>query len=277
MMLRQSDCAGADVVSRLASTLGVQTDQTLPPLWHWALFLDPVPAIQLGRDGHRADGALIPTDPDLPARMWAGGRVDFHGEIAIGTQLRRETTVIATKERHGSAGKLRIITLQHRIVSDAGLVIEEEQDVVTRAPTMARAPAPPAPPAPSDACQRSILPDEILLFRFSALTFNAHRIHYDRAYATTVEHYPDLVVHGPLQAILLAGHLLTACPGATIRTFHYRAQAPAFVNRNLQLEAWRDAGNQAAWTLQTRDPSGAVCMRAQATIQPRPSEPGQTA
>ena len=273
----QTDNAHGEVVARLAATLGVQTGHTLPPLWHWILFLDPVPPSQLGRDGHRAEGGLIPIDPDLPNRMWAGGRVTFHDEIAIGARLHRETSVIADKERIGRAGKLRIITIRHRIFSDQGLAIEEEQDIVYLAPSLSRATSSPAPPAPPEACKRSIAPDEILLFRFSALTFNAHRIHYDRTYATSVEHYPDLVVHGPLQAILLARHLQTACPNASIRTFDYRAQAPAFVNRDLHLEAWRDANNPAAWTLQTRDPSGLVCMRAQAEIHQHTSEPGQTA
>jgi 3-methylfumaryl-CoA hydratase len=265
-MFQQTDCVDEDMVAKLAATLGVHIEQTLPALWHWLLFLDPVPANQLRRDGHRAEGGLIPNDPNLPNRMWAGSRTQFHGDVAIGAKLRRESAVIGDKERTGRSGKLRVVTIRHAVLSDQGVVIEEDQDIVYRAPRMSQVVAHAAPPPPPGAFLSTVTPDEILLFRFSALTFNAHRIHYDRAYATAVEGYPDLVVHGPLQAILLAGHLRAACPGAAIRTFTCRGLAPAFVGRHLQLEAWRIADTPFAWNLQTRDPSGAICMQAQVTL-----------
>ena len=254
------------MVAKLAATLGVPIEHTLPALWHWLLFLDPVPANLLRRDGHRAEGGLIADDPNLPARMWAGSRILFHGDVAVGAKLRRESSVIGNKERAGRSGKLRVMTIRHAILSDQGVVIEEDQDIVYRAPGASEAAAQMAAPPPPGACLNMVTPDEILLFRFSALTFNAHRIHYDRTYATVVEGYPDLVVHGPLQAILLAGHLRAACTGAAIRTFTCRGLAPAFVGRQLQLEAWRAADTPFAWNLQTRDPSGAICMQAQATL-----------
>ena len=266
MRLQQTDSVGADAVTRLAASLGVQIDRTLPALWHWLFFLDPIPAHQLRPDGHRLEGGLIPNDPDLPIRMWAGCRTEFHGNVTIGTTLRRESSIIDNKERQGRSGKLRFITAKHTIISDHGLVIEEEQDFVYRAPGASRATAPLAPPAPAGACLRLITPDEVLLFRFSALTFNAHRIHYDWTYATAIEGYPGLVVHGPLQAILLAGHLEAACKGASIRTFECRGLVPAFAGRKLQLEAWCDADDPVAWNLQTRNPSGAICMQARAII-----------
>ncbi len=267
MRLQQTDTVSEDVVARLAATLGVPIGGTLPALWHWLLFLDPVPANQLRSDGHRLEGDLVPNDPDLPIRMWAGCRTAFHGDVATGTLLRRESRVAGDKQRQGRSGKLRFLTVESKIFSDQNLVIEEQQDFVFRAPGAPRAAAPLAPPAPSDACLRIITPDEVLLFRFSALTFNAHRIHYDWTYATSVEGYPGLVVHGPLQAILLAGHLRAACPGAVIRKFVCRGLAPAFVGRKLQLEAWPDSDSPCAWKLQTRDPAGAICMQAQAIIQ----------
>lgn len=266
-MLKQTDHVAATIVERLAACLDARADSTLPPLWHWLFFLDPVPANALGPDGHRARGGLVQTDASLPARMWAGGRVGFHRDILIGSTLRRETKLANATERQGRSGKLRFITLQHTIFSGANLLIEEEQDLVYLAPRTppADAPAKPAPPAPPGASLRTITPDEILLFRFSALTFNAHRIHYDLPYATTVEHYPGLVVHGPLQAMLLANHLGASLDGANIRHFHFRSHKPAFVGQELQLEAWRDAENHAVWHLQTRGRSGAICMTAQAT------------
>ncbi len=273
MTFRQNDAARKDVAERLAATLDVRLGDLWPPLWHWALFLDPAPASKLGQDGHRAHGQLIAPDPLLPARMWAGGRVKFHRPLAFDSELGRESSVIEVKEREGRSGRLRFVTLQHRIFAGDALAIAEEQDLVYRAPQGPRAAAGIAPPAPPGARLRTITPDEILLFRFSALTFNAHRIHYDLAYATSVEKYPGLVVHGPLQAILLAGHLASACPGATLLHFAYRGQSPAFANRELQLEAWPDAQDPSIWQLQTRDPSGCLCMSAQAAIQPPASPP----
>jgi 3-methylfumaryl-CoA hydratase len=199
--------------------------------------------------------------------MWAGGRLTFFRDIGIGTTLRRESRISQTADREGRSGRLRFVTLRHSISADSGKVIEEEQDLVYRAPHGLHHDAPPAPAAPPWACIRSIVPDEILLFRFSALTFNAHRVHYDLAYARDVEHYPGLLVHGPLQAILLADHLGTVSPAGAIRQFDYRSQAPAFANRKLHLEAWPDAESQSTWHLQTRDPSGAICMKAKARIE----------
>jgi 3-methylfumaryl-CoA hydratase len=242
----------------------------LPSLWHWLLFLDPAPANTLGPDGHRASGGPIPLDPNLPARMWAGGDVHFHQPIPIGTQLRRETRLADITERQGRSGKLRFVTLQHTIFSKTALLIEERQSLVYRAATAPRPQSAPAPNAPPGAFLTSVTPDEILLFRFSALTFNAHRIHYDLPYATTVENYPGLVVHGPLQAILLAHHLTTAAKGTTIRHFEYRGQSPAFAGHPLRLEAWPDAEHPVIWHLQTRDPSGTICMSAQAKTNPSP-------
>jgi 3-methylfumaryl-CoA hydratase len=275
MLFQQTDCAGAERVARLAATLGVQVEGTLPALWHWLLFLDLVPENQLRRDGHRAEGGLIPIDPHLSARLWAGSSIAFYGDVPIGTMLRRDSSVIGDKMREGSQGRLRILTVQHKILSDQGLVIEENQDLIYRAPGAFQAAARIAPPPPVGACLHMITPDEILLFRFSAATFNAHRIHYDHTYATSVEGYPGLVVHGPLQAILLAGHLRAACPGAVIRKFVCRGLAPAFVGRKLQLEAWPDSDSPCAWKLQTRDPAGAICMQAQAVIQQNTTEAGK--
>jgi 3-methylfumaryl-CoA hydratase len=277
MMVQQWDSARSDVAERLAATLDVELENFLPACWHWALFTDPVPTRKLGRDGHRAEGGLIPCDPELPARMWAGGRIKFHRAVELGCVLRRETRIRDITEREGRSGRLRFVVLQHLVFAGEEVVIEEEQDLVYRQPAAPRMAAGAAPPAPPGAWRRATTPDEIMLFRFSALTFNAHRIHYDRDYATSVEHYPDLVVHGPLQAILLAGHLAACRPGLVIRQFGYRAQGPAYVNRELHLEAWPDADDADAWHLHSRDPAGAICMSAHAVLHPSASQLGQTA
>jgi 3-methylfumaryl-CoA hydratase len=265
----QHDVAQRASMARLAAChallAGFADGATLPPLWHWLHFLDAAPAAELGVDGHRIHGGPIAHDPALPARMWAGGRLRFAVGPADAAPIRRETRVLDVRDRQGRSGPLRLATLQHSIRGEAGLLVEEEQDIVFRAPA-APQPPPPAPLAPDGAIVRTLTPDPVLLFRFSALTFNAHRIHYDSNYAGPAEHYPGLVVHGPLQAILLTALLTLAAPGTDLRRLDFRGYAPAFANRELRLEAWPAPGRPGLWHLQTRDPSGAVCMVAEAEI-----------
>jgi len=267
-MLEQADRITAGPVERLAACLDLPREAlspgTLPPLWHWLFFLDSPPAAALGRDGHRADGGLAGHDPALPARMWAGGRLRFHQPVPVGTTLRRHSQVAEVRDRQGRSGTLRFVTLRHRFASDAALLIEEDQTIVFRAAGGSSAAAQPASALPEGAVLRTLVPDEVMLFRFSALTFNAHRIHYDAPYATAVENYPGLVVHGPLQAVLLAGHAGLCVPGARMVRFDFRAEAPAFCGRALHLACWPDAGRPGVWHAQSRDEEGGVCMRAEA-------------
>ena len=239
---------------------------SLPPLWHWMLFLSAASAEELGPDGHRRTDGLLVHDPDLPARMWAGGRLTLQRRPAFQTKITRRSRILGSKDRQGANGPIRLTTLHHALHDATGPLLEEEQDLVFRRPA-SPAPAQPSPPAPQGAVIDSLVPDSILLFRFSALTFNAHRIHYDRDYARTAELYPDLVVHGPLQAILLAALLHHAAPSHALRHFAFRGQRPAFVDRPLALEAWPDPAQPGRWFLQTRGPDGALCMTAQANIQ----------
>lgn len=261
----QHDVAQCAPMARLAAChpllAGLAEGANLPPLWHWLHFLDAAPAADLGADGHRRRGGHIPLDPALPARMWAGGRLRLARVPVEGAPIRRQTRVLNIRDREGRSGKLRFVTLQHSVWDKAGLLVEEEQDLVFRAPATARQVPAPAPPAPDGAVLRTITPDPVLLFRFSALTFNAHRIHYDLEFARSAEHYPGLVVHGPLQIVLLTALLALAAPGATLRRLDFRGHAPAFAGHELTLLAWPVPGH---WHLQTRDPSGAVCMVAEA-------------
>jgi 3-methylfumaryl-CoA hydratase len=274
MIFDQTDMVDAAVVARLAACLDMSAPSSLPPLWHWLFFLDAAPSHALSSDGHRGRGVHVHHDPDLPSRMWAGGRVSFFGPIAFGAPLRRESTVVNVRERQGRTGRLQFVTMQDRIFIGGDLVIEEEQDLVYRGGGAALVAPSSAPPAPPNAVVNTLTPNEVLLFRFSALTFNAHRIHYDLAYATMVEHYPGLVVHGPLQAVLLAEHLRRAAPGVMLRRFEYRGHAPAFAGQALHLEAWPDTARHDVWHLQTRAPSGAVCLTAQAEIVQTPAGSG---
>ncbi len=237
----------------------------LPPLWHWMLFQDWVPAREVGPDGHPKRGGFLPPLTDLPRRMWAGGRVGFHGELKLGEAVSRTSTILKIEEKQGGSGRLVFVTLRHEIRGAAGLAVSEEQDLVYRpadtgkaAPAKAEA----APALPAGAATRTLTPDPVMLFRFSALTGNGHRIHYDRPYAEGEENYPGLVVHGPLQAILLADQFRRAWPGRRLATFSFRGRKPAFAGRPLTLLA-AEAGGKV--TLESRDADGAVCMAATAT------------
>ena len=222
----------------------------VPPLGHWLYFLPTARQSTIGEDGHpRRDGqGLLPPVP-LPRRMWAGSRIDFLSPIAIGAALTRVTTIDAIRPRRGASGDLLFVMLRHEISANGVAAIREEQDIVFReaasaAPVPAATPPVAAAPEPADAV-RSIMPDPVLLFRYSALTFNAHRIHYDRDYAVGVEGYAGLVVHGPLIATLLMDHALRA--GLSPRTFAFRAEAPLTDGAPFDLCLAYDADGARLW------------------------------
>ncbi len=200
----------------------------LPPGWHWLFFLTTPPQHSLGADGAEGRGDFLPPI-DLPRRMWAGGRFEFHHPLRIGALTDRVSTIKSVEEKVGRQGPLAFVTLRHELSHAKGeLALAEEQIIAFRAPAQpGERPAPQAAPARAD-WQREVVADPTFLFRFSALTFNAHRIHYDRPYATEIEGYPGLVVHGPLQALLLLELLRAEAPQRPIRRFEYRAHAPLF-------------------------------------------------
>jgi 3-methylfumaryl-CoA hydratase len=200
----------------------------LPPLWHWLHFLPVSPLSEAGPDGHPARGGFLPPVP-LPRRMWAGSRLDFMKPLHIGETCRRVSTVTKVEHKAGKSGDLVFVTVRHEVIGEAGSAISEEQDIVYRAAAMPGAAAPPPVQAPADAgWSFAIVPDPVLLFRYSALTFNSHRIHYDLDYATRAEGYPGLVVHGPLIATLLLDGLKRTIAEARITRFAFRALAPTF-------------------------------------------------
>ncbi|QCB53766.1 acyl-CoA dehydrogenase [Sphingopyxis sp. PAMC25046] len=235
----------------------------LPPLGHWLYFLPDARQSAIGEDGHpRRDGAgLLPPVP-LPRRMWAGSRIEFLAPIAVGAALTRVTTIDAIKPKRGASGDLLFVTLRHDIAANGVPAIREEQDIVFREPTPA-SPAPQAPTVPAAAepadAVRKVSPDPVLLFRYSALTFNAHRIHYDRDYAQSVEGYAGLVVHGPLIATLLIDHALRAAPDIVPRQFVFRAEAPLIDGAPFDLCLAREGDAAKLWA---RDATGRATMRA---------------
>jgi 3-methylfumaryl-CoA hydratase len=198
----------------------------LPPLWHWVYLLDRAAQASLGPDGHPVSGVVpAPPGPGL-RRMWAGGRVRVTGSLRVGSPATRRSRVVSVAEKQGLSGPLTFVVAGHQIVQDGQVVIEEQQDVVYREAVPLTQPEQGAafPPA-GDGWQIEVTPS--LLFRFSALTYNAHRIHYDRDYARDVEGYPGLLVHGPLQALAMA-EAARARGAAGCRDFAYRLTAPLF-------------------------------------------------
>jgi 3-methylfumaryl-CoA hydratase len=216
----------------------------LPPLWHWLFFLPLSQHSQLGADGHTGQSDLLPPVP-LPRRMWAGSRLQFLQGLRIGEAVRRESRILDIVEKKGRSGALVLVSVQHKIYGDNGLAITEEQDIVYRQSpskeafsTNAEPVAPVNPPAQNLKSQWSHQrsADTVLLFRYSALTFNSHRIHYDHPYTTQVEGYPDLIVHGPLLFTLLVDALLQEHPKVQIESLSVRAMRPLFCNQPFRLQ-----------------------------------------
>ena len=222
----------------------------LPLLHHWLYFWDVKPPAALGIDGHPARGGFLPPVP-LPRRMWAGGRLRFHKPLLIGERVTKTSTILKVEAKSGRSGNLVFVTVQHELAGAQGLAAVEEQDIVYRdaaAPGSIPAPAT-GTAAPSAPWQRSVEPDSVLLFRYSALTMNGHRIHYDRPYAVAEESYPGLVVHGPLQATLLADLALRNLT-APITSFSFRGLSPAFDGATLHICGQATDGGAEIWTEQ---------------------------
>ena len=236
---------------------GLAAGDPLPPLWHWLYFWETAPTERLAHDGHAARGGFLPPI-QLPRRMWAGSRISFPGALPIGAAAERVSRIERIEDKRGRSGQLAFVTVSHRLASDAGIAIEEEHDIVYRDAPAADAPAPPTEQAPSDAqWQREIVPEVALLFRYSALTFNGHRIHYDRIYCREEEGYPGLVVHGPLMATLMVDLLRREEPSARITSFTFRAKRPVFDTAPFTVAGRRDETGAALWVA---DAEGALCM-----------------
>ena len=208
----------------------VDTGTALPPLWHWLYFLPMHRQSEIGPDGHAKRGGFLPPVP-LPRRMWAGSQFEFRSPIRVGDRVARTSTIADVTSKEGRTGRLVFVKVRHELrcndASDPALT--EFHDIVYREAQRPDDVVPPPQAAPADATwQRSIVPDDVLLFRYSALTFNGHRIHYDRQYVTQVEGYPGLIVHGPLIATLLMDLLRRQLPDAQVASFRFKAVRPTF-------------------------------------------------
>lgn len=235
----------------------------IPALWHWFYFLPLASQDQLSADGHPERGGFLPPIP-LPRRMFAGARTVFHAPLRLDTPAQRVGVIRDIAMKEGKSGRLAFVTVGYSIWQNDVLCIEEEQDIVYReqgAPVVAPVPIV-LPPAPANAWTRDITPDSRLLFRFSALTFNAHRIHYDREYATRVEQYPGLVVHGPLTAVLLA-NLVRQHAGRPLASFSFRGVAPLFDLAPYRIVAVPESDTVTCYALA---PDGSMALQATATL-----------
>jgi len=233
-----------------------------PPLSHLALFPPLERQSELGADGHARRGGFLPPVP-LAHRMWAGGRFQFHRPLRVGERVDRVSVIESVEEKQGRSGRLVFVTVRHTLSGPEGLALEEDQDLVYRD---LGGPAPATAPAPIGPWRKTIVPDDVLLFRYSALTFNGHRIHYDRRYATEVEGYPGLVVHGPLIATLLVDLVRRRLPRATLERFRFKAVRPVF-----DISAFAVDGDPAVEPGRVRlwatDNEGALAMEAEAAIR----------
>ncbi|MDS0857001.1 MaoC family dehydratase N-terminal domain-containing protein [Burkholderia pseudomultivorans] len=239
----------------------------LPPLWHWLYFLPGERQSSIGIDGHPRRGGFLPPVA-LPRRMWAGGRLQFLRPLAVDTPIQRRSTIANVQSKSGRSGRLVFVTVLHEIGDAQGVAIREEQDIVYRdapPPAAAGTPAPAPQPAPTDEqYSRIVIPDPVLLMRFSALTFNGHRIHYDRPYAMHEEGYPGLVVHGPLIAMLLMEELRRRHPGKTIRAFDFKAVSPLFDTAPFTVNGKLESHTARVWA---RGPQGQLAMQASIELE----------
>lgn len=248
----------AATIARFDATLGVEHPKgSLPLGLHWCVGVETSPTDALGQDGHPPKGDFLPPVP-LPRRMWAGGAIEINQPLHAGQTFIRRSRVVDVKEKTGRSGSLVFVTVEHEIYVASQLHITERQDIVYR-PAEQTAETPVLPPA-SAREDGDLLPDSRLLFRYSALTFNSHRIHDDLPYAQAEENYPALVVHGPLQATWLAATAARVL-GRPLRRFSFRGAAPAFANVPLAIrfEEKEDGGLR----LHTQQ-YGKPCMQAEA-------------
>ena len=237
----------------------------IPPGGHWLLFLPHARQSTLGPDGHPRRGGFLPP-VELPRRMWAGGRLEFRAPVRIGDAVTRTSTIKDVTIKEGRSGTLAFVVVRHEIFADGSLAISEEHDIVYRQAPAPNAAPPEPPPAPEGAMwARTVTPDPVLLFRYSALTFNGHRIHYDHPYATHEEGYRGLVVHGPLIATLLMDLCRRSRPDSALTRFDFRAVSPLFDDRPFRLEGVPAADGRTA-KVWARGPDGQLAMTADAAF-----------
>jgi 3-methylfumaryl-CoA hydratase len=270
----REESAADEITSAPAALLAATLDRpdpeprrgdVLPLLWHWLYFLPRHRHSDLAPDGHAKRGGFLPPVP-LAHRMWAGGRFEFFRSLRIGEHFRRTSRIADVTLKQGRSGPLVFVTVRHEIGNEPGIALVEEQDIVYRDAASVYPASPAPPPAAPDGqeWEREIRPGDVLLFRYSALTFNSHRIHYDRRFATSVEGYPGLVVHGPLIATLLLDLLRSNLPEANIAKFSFRAVSPLFDTATFRICGKPEGDTVRLWA---KNENGGLAMDATAMLQ----------
>ena len=264
------DHIGATPMVALTATLDhaaapVANGTVLSPLWHWLYFLPRHRQSDIGPDGHAKRGGFMPPVP-LPRRMWAGSQFEFFTPVRVGDKVARTSTIDDVTTKEGRSGKLVFVKVRHELRCNGAAepALVEFHDIVYREAKQPGDIDPPPLAASKGTWSREIVPDDVLLFRYSALTFNGHRIHYDRKYATEVEAYPGLVVHGPLIATLLMDLLRREVPGADVASFKFKAVRPTFDLHPFQVMGSRDGNTVKLWA---QDHEGWLTMDAVATVK----------
>lgn len=237
----------------------------LPHLWHWAYFAPHARQSHIDVDGHPVRGGFLPPVP-LPRRMWAGSRVRFVAPLRIGQAVSRSSEILSVEPKAGKQGNLVFVTVRHTTSTQDGLAIDEEQDIVYRESASTAMPAP-GQEARESEWSESLTPDAVMLFRYSAITYNAHRIHYDLPYTKEVESYPGLVVQGPMTATLLLRAFMRNT-GKRPETFRFRGQSPLFADHPVRL-CGRVAADTGAYDLWAEGPGGYTAMSARVTVDGR--------
>jgi len=267
----RADRIGPTPVLALDATLDhperpVPTGTPLPPLWHWLYFLPLHRQSEIGPDGHARRGGFLPPVP-LPRRMWAGSQLEFRSPLRVGDTVERTSRIDDVTVKEGRTGTLVFVKVRHEVRCNGSSepAIVEFHDIVYRDAKKPSDPEPPPQAAPAGATwSREIVPDDVLLFRYSALTFNGHRIHYDRRYVTEVEGYPGLIVHGPLIATLLLDLVRRQLPEADVATFRFKAVRPTFDLHPFKVNAARQGDELRLWA---QDHEGWLTMDAVATLR----------
>jgi 3-methylfumaryl-CoA hydratase len=264
------DVVTASPLDRLAATLDrddplYRSGDPVSPLAHWLFFLPCDRLSMAGPDGHPKRGGILPPIQHQPRRKWAGSRIAFPGDIRVGDRIVRRSTIASVKEKTGASGPLVFVTVRHEIGREgAPPAIVDEHDIVYRGVEGAAVKRVGEKAGPGQ-WRRTLVPDSVLLFRYSALTFNSHRIHYDRDYVTKVEGYPGLVVHGPLVATLLIDLVRRSAPGARVDSFVFRAASPLFDGNEMSVNGTPPGGDGVA-RLWAANGAGETAFSAEATL-----------
>lgn len=253
---RVAQLLAATLDRKVAPAIGA----ALPPLWHWTHFVPDARASEIGTDGHPLRGGFLPPVP-LPRRMWAGGRLTFEHPLFVGEKATRRSTIGDVTVKSGKSGALVFVKVVHDIEGESGHALTEEQDIVYRDEASGPSSKPPAAPAGAK-WSDEIAPDSVLLFRYSALTFNSHRIHYDHPYVTEAEGYPGLVVHGPLTATLLA-ESLGRRTSRMLKSFAFRGVSPLFATTPFTLNGRIEGDRADLWAANAE---GRLAMSAEAVL-----------